>query len=261
MSKKVLVNLDLVGNSLLNLSLNPLSVAPEHAVPFYIYTSTAASSKGTIFINIGTYETPEWKSVGSLDSIVTSINGETGDVVLTQDDVGDGDSYVRTHNDLTNALLALINSALQPEDKGVANGIASLDNAGKVPSSQLPSYVDDVIEGYYYNGAFYEDSSHTTAITPATGKIYVDLTSEKAYRWSGTVYVEISQGTVITTNTGTIATNAKTVTVNYTGTLINAFATMNGEEILLDISIGASSVVFTCADFPSSAITCTVVSV
>ncbi|GAU79500.1 hypothetical protein [Fusibacter sp. 3D3] len=30
--------------------------------------------------------------------------------------------------------------------KGVANGYASLDSAGKVPSTQLPSYVDDVLE-------------------------------------------------------------------------------------------------------------------
>ena len=63
---------------------------------------------------------------------------------------------------------------------------------GKVPASELPSYVDDVIEGYYYNGAFYEESAHTTTITPETGKIYIDLSSENCYRWSGSVYVQIS---------------------------------------------------------------------
>ena len=79
---------------------------------------------------------------------------------------------------------------------GAANGIASLDSTGKVPSSQLPSYVDDVIEGYYYNGKFYTDSAHTEEITPETGKIYVDLDTNKTYRWSGTTYVEISQSTI-----------------------------------------------------------------
>ena len=63
---------------------------------------------------------------------------------------------------------------------------------GKVPASELPSYVDDVIEGYYYNGAFYEEAAHTTQITPETGKIYIDLSSENCYRWSGSVYVQIS---------------------------------------------------------------------
>ena len=79
---------------------------------------------------------------------------------------------------------------------GAANGIASLDSTGKVPSSQLPSYVDDVVEGYYYNGNFYTDSAHTQLITPETGKIYVDLDTNKTYRWSGTTYVEISQSTI-----------------------------------------------------------------
>ena len=63
---------------------------------------------------------------------------------------------------------------------------------GKVLSSQLPSYVDDVIEGYYYDSKFYEDSAHTTEITGETGKIYIDLSTEKTYRWSGTAYAEIS---------------------------------------------------------------------
>lgn len=79
---------------------------------------------------------------------------------------------------------------------GAANGVAGLDEAGKVPSSQLPSYVDDVIEGYYYNGNFYTDSAHTKKITPETGKIYVDINTSKAYRWSGSNYVEISQATI-----------------------------------------------------------------
>jgi len=64
--------------------------------------------------------------------------------------------------------------------------------SGTVPSSQLPSYVDDVIEGYYSIGVFYSDAGLTTAIVPTTGKIYVDLLQNKSYRWSGSVYVSIS---------------------------------------------------------------------
>ena len=104
MSKNVLVNLDMNGNSILNLLLNPLAIAPEHAPPYYIYTSTATATKGVIFVNVGTYETPSWQAAGSIGPTVTSVNGETGDVVLDQDDVGDGSTYVRTHNDFTDAL-------------------------------------------------------------------------------------------------------------------------------------------------------------
>jgi len=64
--------------------------------------------------------------------------------------------------------------------------------AGKVPSSQLPSYVDDVIEGYYSVGVFYSNVGLTTPITGETGKIYVDLLANKSYRWSGSVYIQIS---------------------------------------------------------------------
>lgn len=69
-------------------------------------------------------------------------------------------------------------------EKGAANGVASLDSTGKVPSSQLPSYVDDVLE--------YSAKSSFPA-TGETGKIYIDTSTNKTYRWSGSAYVEISE--------------------------------------------------------------------
>lgn len=85
---------------------------------------------------------------------------------------------------------------------GAANGIATLDSGGKVPSSQLPSYVDDVVEGYFHDNEFYTTRSgsgtssdpytYSGEITGETGKIYVDKNSNITYRWSGTAYVEIS---------------------------------------------------------------------
>lgn len=71
-------------------------------------------------------------------------------------------------------------------------GIPGLDSAGKIPISQLPSYVDDVIEGYFYNNKFYEEAAHTTEITAESGKIYIDIPSSKSYRWSGSQYVVIA---------------------------------------------------------------------
>ena len=67
--------------------------------------------------------------------------------------------------------------------KGANSGVAELDENGKVPSSQLPSYVDDVLE-YTTKSSFPEIGE--------TGKIYVDATTNLTYRWSGTAYVEIS---------------------------------------------------------------------
>ena len=67
--------------------------------------------------------------------------------------------------------------------KGAKNGVASLDENGLVPSSQLPSYVDDVLE--------YDKLASFPAAGEA-GKIYVAQNTNKTYRWSGTAYVEIS---------------------------------------------------------------------
>lgn len=81
--------------------------------------------------------------------------------------------------------------AIATTAKGSANGVAELDSTGKVPSAQLPSYVDDVVEGYYYNGKFYEESTHETEIPGESGKIYVDLPNDTTYRWSGTAFTQI----------------------------------------------------------------------
>lgn len=68
---------------------------------------------------------------------------------------------------------------------------ADLDEDGHVPASQLPSYVDDVVEGYYHEGLFYTDEAHQNQIAPESGKVYVDKASNITYRWSGTTYVPI----------------------------------------------------------------------
>ncbi len=77
--------------------------------------------------------------------------------------------------------------------KGASNGLAELDSNGKVPSTQLPSYVDDVIEGYYNDNKFYEDASFTTEVIGEAGKIYVDISTNKTYRWTGSIFNVISE--------------------------------------------------------------------
>lgn len=74
-------------------------------------------------------------------------------------------------------------SYIPASQKGAAGGVAELDNSGHVPSSQLPSYVDDVLE-YSSRSAF--------PSTGETGKIYVARDTNLTYRWTGSGYVEIS---------------------------------------------------------------------
>lgn len=96
-------------------------------------------------------------------------------------------------------------SAIAASAKGAANGVASLGADGKVPSTQLPSYVDDVLEGYVSDDLkkFYKDSAKSSEYTGETGKIYVDMNNNKTYRWSGSTYVVISETLALGTTAST----------------------------------------------------------
>ncbi len=114
-------------------------------------------------------------SFGGGGGSVTSVFGRTGAVTAqtgdyTPEQVGAAPA-VHTH------------AYIPTSQKGAANGVAELGADGKVPSAQLPSYVDDVLE--YANFAAFP-------ATGETGKIYVNQDQNKTWRWSGSAYVEIS---------------------------------------------------------------------
>lgn len=101
---------------------------------------------------------------------------------------------------------------------GAANGVVPLNASSKIDETYLPSYVDDVVEGYYYNNKFYKESSHTTEITGEAGKIYIDLATDKTYRYGGTTYAELVSGSVVSVSRDlTTGTKSATITVNGTG--------------------------------------------
>lgn len=87
-----------------------------------------------------------------------------------------------------------VKGKVSASEKGVANGIATLGADGKVPSAQLPSFVDDVLE--FANLALFP-------ATGETGKIYIALDTNITYRWSGSVYVSIDSGSVTSVNSKT----------------------------------------------------------
>lgn len=97
-----------------------------------------------------------------------------------------------------NGVAGNLNNYVLTSAKGAANGVASLDNTGKVPAAQLPGYVDDVIEGALVDGKFIpsdagtlEEKNEDGSLVPKPGKIYLDITNNKTYRWSGTQYTVI----------------------------------------------------------------------
>ena len=109
-----------------------------------------------------------------LASVVDDVVDKTGTPAV--------DMFVLWHD--VNTIKALTKSAfLTALGAGSANGVAELDGAGLVPSGQLPSFVDDVLE--------FADFASLPG-TGESGKIYVTLDNNKTFRWSGSAYVEIS---------------------------------------------------------------------
>ena len=152
--------------------------------------------------------------------------------------------------------------------KGLPNGVASLDVNMKIPASQLPSFVDDVLEFagflstkptisttsttqsgevYYCSptkkfiikvGTTYyadwvgasswgelADQDSINGYPPQSGKIYVDTTTNKTYRWSGSALVEISKSLAIGTTAGTAYDGGEGATLRSEVSALNTFKT------------------------------------
>lgn len=373
----ILTNLNLNKNELQNAVIQSLTTAPASPVAGQIYYN---STDALIY----RYDGTNWAAVGS----VLSVNGETGTVVLTQDDVGNGTTYKQTHNDYTDALKTLTENAPKAiadeydstatyavgdfcTHEGllykcttaigtaeawtaghwtavtVADTFAPLaspaftgtptaptptagDNSTKLATTEfVTTAVGSLNEAMMFKGTL--GSGGTATALPATHKAgwtykvitagtyagqtcevgdlvicVTDGTSANDAHWtvaqtnidgavtgpagstdghiptfSGTTGKLIADGYGVSTTiaadddtklategavygliavaTGTIGTSATTATVNYSGTLINAYATMGGDIVGIDTTVSASSVVFTCGQNPSSAVTCTVV--
>lgn len=174
---------------------------------------------------------------------VQSVNGKTGAVTLDANDVGaeplGSVANLKTYVDEQDALKANItyvdsevgalqaaidlkadNEHVDQQDQLLQDQIdlkanaqavnqalstkADLDESGKVPASQLPSYVDDVLDGRYVNPSQFNDLNGNP-YTPETGKIYVDVDTNKTYRWSGMLYVVVGGGGVALGETSSTA--------------------------------------------------------
>ena len=227
--KKFYVDLDLQGNQLLSVVAEVLASAPSNPKPGQIYFDSylkrlryyadattgwvngtplsAANKNGDVDNSYGVYHSTEndiflFRNIkGKSSKISVSLSGAGEieiDANITKTDVGLGN--------VTN------DAQVKRSEMGAVNGVATLGADGKVPSTQLPSYVDDVVEFeaqiptktgmtvgklYYITGTKLLCSATSatagTDINPEAGKIYVDLQTAKTYRWGGIDLVVISE--------------------------------------------------------------------
>ena len=179
---------------------------------------------------------PSWAKASTKPSYTASEVGALPDdtvIPSKTSDLTNDSGFITTETDPTVPSWAKASSkpsytasevgAVAASSVGAASGVVPLNASSKIDETYLPSYVDDVIEGYFYNGSFYKESSHTTVITGEAGKIYVDLTTDKTYRYGGSTFVEISSGTTVSVSRDlTTGTKIATITVNGTGSDIYA---------------------------------------
>lgn len=128
---------------------------------------------------------------------IYSVNGKTStNIILNAQDVGAAsEEIVEKQIDTLNSALDQFYTSLSEEidTKSNSASVTQLLSTkadlvdGVIPAAQLPSFVDDVLEFQQWS------------LFPAlgeSGKIYLDTTENKAYRWSGTTYVAIGGGGV-----------------------------------------------------------------
>lgn len=125
-------------------------------------------------------------------------------------------------------------------EMGIPSGVATLDEAGLIPSTQLPSYVDDIVEENFNN----------FPIPGESGKIYVDLDTNKTYRWSGTSYTAISETLALgeTSSTAYAGDKGKTTTdavnniINGTTTVPKAVDAQTVSGFTVGVSVPSNAV-------------------
>ena len=141
---------------------------------------------------------------GVTSNIQTQLNGKAAashthdDRYYTEDEV-DGllaakanTNHSHSAANITSGTLALDRIPTITDAK--IQGMSASKLTGTIPQANLPSYVDDVLE---YNG------KSTFPQTGESGKIYVDTSTNRTYRWGGSSYVEISSSLALGTTSST----------------------------------------------------------
>jgi hypothetical protein len=177
------------GNTILSGTTNPSNSTTGVNGNFYINTSN--------YTFFGPKMAGIWGDGVSLLGTGVPNGGTAGQVLVKVDgtdfnaDWQDNSFANLSGNPADNVNLSIALAAKQnnldftPENttnKNQANGYAGLDGSGKVAATQLPSYVDDVLEFTNYAAL---------PITGETGKIYVTLNDNAEYRWSGSTYIQL----------------------------------------------------------------------
>lgn len=180
--------------------------------------------------------TDEQGGIWKYDCMLVSCKDRPGEVYQLQP----GADYTKQSSWILIGDTSELNSKVQQfiNSKGAPNGLASLNESGIIPSAQLPSYVDDVIE---------VDTFSNLPGTGESGKIYIVQDTNLTYRWSGTDYVEISKSLALgeTSSTAYPGDKGKATTdkLNRIPELVATDITVDSDNDSVNISLDKMSIV------------------
>lgn len=137
----------------------------------------------------GTAELPE--------NIVNSVNGQTGDALLTTSDITEGTNEYYTDAKADARITA---------QKGVVNGIASLGSDGKIPQSQVPAIA-------FTDVFVVADQTARLALSATVGDVAIQLDNNKSYILAGSDPTDNADWEEIVTGTNVTSVNGETGTV------------------------------------------------
>lgn len=221
------------------------------------YAKVMVDAKGRVTqgMNLEVADLPDEIPVSKISGLGTAATVNTGTTEGTIPVISTGDKLAET------LIPDLSGSYIATSLKGQANGVAELDASGLVPVSQLPSYVDDVIDGYVRtDGTLYGEDwlsaeADGAAMTPEANKIYVIISEgeyqNRTYRWSGTQYVEISASIALGSTASTAFPGDKgqqiyDATIN--GKLVRENPTLTYTDVGADQAGAATAVLGTAGD-------------
>ena len=193
-----------------------------------------------------TRQTNTATAISNADTATTNANTATDEAnaakQATITAIANANTATQNANTVIEEMRALMrdDNIIHSDDLGVAGGVATLDENGNIPASQLPGFVDDVIDGTYNADTDQFIDMDGEIIVPQSGKIYIDVDKRVTYRWSGTTYVEVGSSLALGETSSTAFAGNRGVALEQKVTAIEQYHN----------NIPASDVKFDNADTP-----------
>jgi hypothetical protein len=148
----------------------PVSTAQNTAINAAVTAHTALADPHPQYLTTAEGNAA-YAPISHTQAATTVTNAPTGNLVATNVQAA------------LNELQSDVDTRILLSEKGAANGVATLDGTGKVPAAQIPGGLDEILE--FANFAAFP-------VTGVSGNYYLDLATGRMWRWSGSVYVEVS---------------------------------------------------------------------